>query len=282
MRLAGKVVVITGGGSGIGRALALQAAGEGAQGVVVADLDGDAAIAVAGEIGDRALAAACDVTAERELRALLDRTEGRFGEVDAYFSNAGVAIGESEQTDDATWDLAFAVNVRASVLAARLLVPRWLDRGAGCFVQTASAAGLLTQIGSAPYAVTKHAAVAFAEWLAVTYGDRGIHVSCLCPMGVATPMLDPERPPEDAMQRSALAAVRAAGPVLDPADVAGAVIDGLDREDFLILPHPEVLEYFRRKASDYDRWLTGMQRLRRNVSGESPADVESAPERKER
>jgi NAD(P)-dependent dehydrogenase (short-subunit alcohol dehydrogenase family) len=146
-------------------------------------------------------------------------------------------------------------------------VPGWLERGAGCFVVTASAAGLLTQIGVAPYAVTKHAAVAFAEWLSVTYGDRGIHVSCICPMGVDTPML--HAPPEAAGQSTGLEAVRSAGEILAPEDVAEAVVAGLADERFLILPHPEVLEFFRRKGADYDRWLAGMRRLRR--ASESPA-----------
>jgi NAD(P)-dependent dehydrogenase (short-subunit alcohol dehydrogenase family) len=180
MRLAGKVAVVTGGGAGIGRALARAIADEGAARVVVADLGG--AEAVAREIGG--VGATCDVTSENDVRALLDR----FGPVDAYFANAGTAAGSDEQTPDEVWDHAIAVNVRAHVTAARLLIPDWLERGTGCFVVTASAAGLLTQIGVAPYAVTKHAAVAFAEWLSVTYGDRGIHVSCVCPMGVDTPM----------------------------------------------------------------------------------------------
>jgi NAD(P)-dependent dehydrogenase (short-subunit alcohol dehydrogenase family) len=253
MQLAGKVAIVTGGGSGIGRALALRIAAEGAAGVVVADLDGEAASAVAQEIGEGAFGAACDVSREDELRALLERV----GPVDAFFANAGIAAGSDEQTPDEIWDRAIAVNVRAHVTAARLLVPGWLERGSGCFVVTASAAGLLTQIGVAPYAVTKHAAVAFAEWLSVTYGDRGIHVSCVCPMGVDTPMA------RSGMGSAALASVIAAGPVLTPEDVAAAVIAGLAEERFLILPHPEVLEYFRRKATDYERWLGGMRRLRR-------------------
>ena len=250
MRLAGKVAVVTGGASGIGRALAQAAAAEGASSVVVADLDGEAASAVAQEIGG--MGVRCDVTREDDLRALLDRV----GPVDVFFANAGIAAGSDEQTPDEIWDRAFAVNVRAHVIAARMLVPGWLERGSGCFVVTASAAGLLTQIGVAPYAVTKHAAVAFAEWLSVTYGDRGIHVSCICPMAVDTPMA------RSGMETAAMASVMAAGAVLTPEDVATAVIEGLAEERFLILPHPEVLEYFRRKASDYDRWLGGMRRLR--------------------
>jgi NAD(P)-dependent dehydrogenase (short-subunit alcohol dehydrogenase family) len=174
--------------------------------------------------------------------------------------------GSDEQTPDAMWDRALSVNVRAHIVAARRLVPGWLERGAGCFVVTASAAGLLTQIGVAPYAVSKHAAVAFAEWLSVTYGDRGIHVSCLCPMGVDTPML--HGTPQDGGQSAGFEAVRSAGDILAPEDVADAVVAGLAEERFLILPHPEVLEFFRRKGSDYDRWLAGMRRLRR--ASESP------------
>jgi NAD(P)-dependent dehydrogenase (short-subunit alcohol dehydrogenase family) len=263
MRLAGSVAVVTGGGSGIGRALAGAIAREGAAGVVVADLDGDAAAAAAAEVaGAPALAVACDVSVERELRDVLDRARDAFGPVDAFFANAGIAAGGDEQTPDEVWDRMYAVNVHAHVVAARLLVPEWLAGGRGCFVATASAAGLITQIGVAPYAVTKHAAVAFAEWLAVTYGDRGIHVSCICPMGVDTPMLRGEGGDGSALQAAGAASVKQSGAVLAPEDVAAAVIEGLKDERFLILPHPEVLEYFRRKGSDYDRWLAGMRRLR--------------------
>jgi NAD(P)-dependent dehydrogenase (short-subunit alcohol dehydrogenase family) len=171
-----------------------------------------------------------------------------------FFANAGVAIGEDPiSTPDEVWDQAFAVNVRAHVLAARRLLPGWLERGEGYFVATASAAGLLTQIGSAPYAVTKHAAVAFAEWLSVTYGERGIRVSCLCPMGVRTAMTQGDE--------LAHRVVRSAGAMLEPEEVADVVVAAIDREQFLILPHPEVLTFFQRKGMDYDRWLAGMRRL---------------------
>ena len=267
MELSGKVAIVTGGASGIGRAIAERVAAAGAAGVAVADLDEPAAEAVAAGLGVPALGAGCDVADEAALRALIERTEAELGPVGVFFANAGVMGGSDEQTPDAMWDRAFSVNVRAHVVAARLLVPGWLERGAGCFVVTASAAGLLTQIGVAPYAVTKHAAVAFAEWLSVTYGDRGIHVSCICPMGVDTPMI--RLPPEAAGHSAGLEAVRSAGAILAPQDVAEAVVQGLAEERFLILPHPEVLEFFRRKGSDYDRWLAGMRRLRR--ASESPA-----------
>jgi NAD(P)-dependent dehydrogenase (short-subunit alcohol dehydrogenase family) len=267
MELEQAVVVVTGGASGIGRALALRAAEEGASGVVVADLDADGAAAVAAEIGARGLGVGCDVADDAQVGALVERAEDAFGPVDLFCANAGVAIGTDLTTPLEHWELALDVNVRAHVLAARHLVPRWLERGSGWFLSTASAAGLLTQIGSAPYAVTKHAAVAFAEWLAVTYGDRGIGVSCLCPMGVNTPLLgadpDPERSPE---QRMATAAVTTAGAVLEPEEVADAVVLALREERFLVLPHPEVLEFFRRKADDYDRWLRGMRRLQSAIT----------------
>jgi NAD(P)-dependent dehydrogenase (short-subunit alcohol dehydrogenase family) len=257
MELTGRVAVVTGGASGIGRALARRFAEDGARGVVVADLDLAGAEAVAAAIGDRALAVECDVAVAAQVTALVARTQEAFGPVDLFCANAGVGIGTALDTPAADWDLAFAVNVRAHVHAAQALLPGWLARGEGYFLATASAAGLLTQIGSAPYAVTKHAAVAFAEWLAITYGDRGVRVSCLCPMGVRTPMTQGDQLPVNV--------VAAAGAMLEPEDVADAVVDGLRAERFLVLPHPEVLTFFRRKADDYDRWLAGMRRLQARV-----------------
>jgi NAD(P)-dependent dehydrogenase (short-subunit alcohol dehydrogenase family) len=258
MKLAERAVLITGGAGGIGRALALRCADEGAR-VAVTDIQSGPLSAVADELGAGHLAIAADVTDERALCDLLARVESELGPVDVFFANAGVAIGEDPvDTPDEVWDLALSVNVRAHILAARMLLPGWLERGEGYFVATASAAGLLTQIGSAPYAVSKHAAVAFAEWLSVTYGDRGIRVSCVCPMGVRTAMLQGE----ELSHR----VVKAAGAVLEPEDVAGAVVDAIDQERFLILPHPEVLTFFQRKAMDYDRWLAGMRRLQAGQS----------------
>jgi NAD(P)-dependent dehydrogenase (short-subunit alcohol dehydrogenase family) len=266
MELGGRVVAVTGGGRGIGRALALRMAREGAAGVAVADLLADNAQRVAEEVeaaGGKAVAVGADVATEAGVDTLVSTAEDAFGPVDVFCANAGVAIGtDPVETPADVWDTAFAVNVRAHVLAAQRLLPGWLERGEGYFVATASAAGLLTQIGSAPYSVTKHAAVAFAEWLSITYGDRGLRVSCLCPMGVNTAMLHPE-----GVDNVASATVTTAGAVLEPEDVADAVLEAVRDERFLVLPHPEVLTFFQRKSSDYDRWLAGMRRLQRAVSG---------------
>jgi len=264
MQLADKVCVVTGGASGIGRALAERFADEGAAGVVVADLDEVGALRVAAEIGarhrGRAIGVACDVGRAEENALLVDRATAAFGPVDLFCANAGVGVGTDEQTPDDVWDVALDVNVRAHVHAARLLIPEWLERGGGWFLSTASAAGLLTQIGSAPYAVSKHAAVAFAEWLAVTYGDRGIGVSCLCPMGVDTRLLQGGLA-AGGVAEVAARAVTSSGAVLTPEAVADAVVAALGSERFLILPHPEVATFAQQRACDPDRWLAGMRRL---------------------
>ena len=258
MDVAGKVVVVTGGASGIGRALAERFSDDGAKGIVVADLDQEGATDVATDLGN-AIAVACDVADPAHANVLIGAAEQAFGPVDLFCANAGVAVG-IDLGSPADWDLAFGVNVRSHIAAAERLLPGWLERGSGYFLTTASAAGIASQIGSAPYAVTKHAAVAFAEWLSITYGDRGVGVSCLCPMGVATAMLD------QGGDQLGFRVVKDAAPVLDPADVAQAVVDGLRAEQFLILPHPEVLEFLRHKAADYDRWLTGMRKLQARVT----------------
>jgi NAD(P)-dependent dehydrogenase (short-subunit alcohol dehydrogenase family) len=266
MELRDKVVVVTGGASGIGRALAQRFAAEGARGVVVAGLAADGAEAVAATLGGVGLGVACDVASEAENQALVERAEAAFGPVDLFCANAGVGLGTDPiATSPEDWARSIDVNVMAHVHAAKALLPGWLARGEGYFLATASAAGLLTQIGSAPYSVTKHAAVAFAEWLAITYGDRGVRVSCLCPMGVNTPMLQGD------LARNSVAAlgasvVKTAGLVLEPEDAADAVVRALAAETFLVLPHQEVLTFFQRKASDYDRWLHGMRRLQARVS----------------
>ena len=259
MELEGRVAIVTGGAGGIGRALAWKFAEEGAKGVLVADLKGTDA--VASELGERVAGFDGDVGDEATVRALIARAEEAFGPVDLFCANAGVAVGVNLAAP-ADWDLAFGVNVRAHIAAAERLLPGWLERGSGYFLTTASAAGIASQIGSAPYAVTKHAAVAFAEWLSITYGARGVGVSCLCPMGVNTPLLTDGLGGEDSL---GFRVVTAASHVLEPDQVADAVVDGLAAERFLILPHSEVLEFFQRKAADYDRWLAGMRRLQARV-----------------
>jgi NAD(P)-dependent dehydrogenase (short-subunit alcohol dehydrogenase family) len=264
MELAEKVVVVTGGASGIGRAMALRFAEEGARGVVVADLDADGAERVAGEVGAQGVGVGCDVASADANHALIDRAEEAFGPVDLFCANAGI-VGGTEMGDG--FEQALAVNTMAHVHAARRLVPGWVERGSGYFLSTASAAGLVSQIGSAQYAVSKHAAVAFAEWLSITYGDAGVRVSCLCPMGVNTPLLHSGEDSGEDSGRTASRVVQTAGDVLEPEQVADLVLDALREERFLVLPHPEVLEFFRRKASDYDRWLAGMRRLQAAVAG---------------
>jgi NAD(P)-dependent dehydrogenase (short-subunit alcohol dehydrogenase family) len=264
MRVEGKVVVVTGAGRGIGRALARRFAAEGAKGVAVGDLDQDNAEAVAAEIastGAGALGLRTDVGVERDVRALVEAAEEAFGPVDLCCSNAGIAIGGGVEASDDDWQRIWDVNLMAHVYAARAVLPSMLARGEGYLLNTASAAGLLTNLGAAPYSVTKHAAVALAEWLAVTHGDEGIKVSCLCPQGVNTAMLMGEANPGV----TAADVVKVAGRVLEPDDVAEAVVRGLEEERFLILPHREVAEYWRRKADDPDRWLAGMRRLQARV-----------------
>jgi NAD(P)-dependent dehydrogenase (short-subunit alcohol dehydrogenase family) len=268
VEIEGRVAVVTGGGGGIGRALAGALVAAGAR-VLVADLDGEAVAAAAGAIARRqpgvAISARADVANESELAGLIELAERELGAIDVFFANAGVT-GEGGLSDDDDWAATIEVNLMAHVRAARLLVPTWLERGGGYFVSTASAAGLLSQIGLAPYAVTKHAAVAFAEWLAITYGSRGIRVSCLCPMGVDTKMLNAGLE-EGGGAGVGRRVVASAGEVLSPDVVADCVLEGIAAERFLILPHPEVLEFHRRKSSDYDRWLAGMRRLQGRIEG---------------
>jgi NAD(P)-dependent dehydrogenase (short-subunit alcohol dehydrogenase family) len=260
MELAGKVAVVTGGASGIGQAMSRRFAAEGAS-VVVADIDAPGAAAVAHDIGG--LAVPGDMSVEADVAALVDTTLLRFDRIDLFCANAGILWGSrpddpsgiiGADAPDEAWERIWRVNVMAHVYAARAVVPRMLDQGGGHMLVTASAAGLLTLLGNAPYSVTKHAAVALAEWLAITYGDQGLRVSCLCPQLVRTDML-----------AGATAATKELGlghlDVLEPDAVADAVVDGLREEQFLILPHPDVAEYFRRKAADYDRWLAGMRRF---------------------
>lgn len=254
MEVSGRVVVVTGGASGIGRALCRRLAEEGARGLVVADLDLGGAEEVAAEVGG--LAVRADVTIEEEVQALVSRALEAFGRIDLYCSNAGVAFGGGPEAQDPAWQRSFQVHLMAHVYAARAVLPGMLQRGEGCFLGTVSAAGLLNHVDAAPYAATKAAGLSFLEWLSIAYGDRGILVAALCPQGVRTPMLASEG------ERSFLWAG-----ALEPDEVARRVVLGLHQERFLILPHPEVEQYFQRKASDYDRWLRGMRRLRSSQEG---------------
>jgi NAD(P)-dependent dehydrogenase (short-subunit alcohol dehydrogenase family) len=255
MQLEGKVAIVTGGARGIGFALAERFVAEGAAGVTVCDLDPADCHAAAKRLGERALDVASDVSVEADVRGLVERTEERFGPVDLFVSNAGIGTNEGIDASNDEWQRIWDVNVMAHVFAARAVLPSMLSRGEGYILSTASAAGLLANIGDASYTVTKHAAVALAEWLSITYGDRGIKVSCLCPQGVNTELLRSGLGPGGA------ATTVAAQGVIEAAEVADSVIEGLAAERFLILPHPEVSDYVQRKAADPDRWLGGMRRL---------------------
>lgn len=247
MDVQGKVAVVTGGASGIGRALCRRFARDGAKAVIVADLNEAGAKSVAAEIGGAAVA--CDARREDEIIGLVRFTTRAFGPIDLFCSNAGIFVPGGVETADESWQRIWEINVMAHVYAARAVIPGMIERGGGAFLITASAAGLLSQIGSAPYSVTKHAAVGLAENLAITYGEQGIKVFALCPQAVRTDMT---------RQGGGVAALDG---MLEPEQLADAVIEGLTREAFLILPHPEVKEYMQRKAGDYDRWLQGMRRL---------------------
>ena len=260
MEVKDRVVVVTGGASGIGKALCERFAKEGARGVVVADLDAAAANEVAAAIGGMAFGVGVDVSVEPEVQALVSAATERFGKVDVFCSNAGIIVRADEDAANADWQRHWDVNVMAHVYAARAVLPQMLARGEGYLVQTASAAGLLSQVNAAPYSVTKHAAVGFAEWLSIAHGDRGIRVSCLCPQGVLTPMLLGK----DGTQRSRSFLGEGA---VTPESVADEVLKAMREERFLVLPHPEVLTFMQRKAADYDRWIRGMRRLREKVVG---------------
>ena len=259
MDVGDKVVVVTGGASGIGRAMCRAFAAAGARGVVVADLDAAQAQAVAAEFGAAGLGMAVDVSSEPQVQALVQAATAHFGQVDVFCSNAGIISRRDEDADNLQWQRHWDVNLMGHVYAARAVLPQMLARGEGYLVQTASAAGLLSQVNAAPYSVTKHAAVGFAEWLSIAYGERGIRVSCLCPQGVLTPMLmGSELAPRD--QPSFLA-----DGAVTPEVVAAKVIEAMAAETFLILPHAEVLTFWQRKTADCDRWLRGMRRLRARV-----------------
>jgi NAD(P)-dependent dehydrogenase (short-subunit alcohol dehydrogenase family) len=261
MQLRDKVTIVTGAGRGIGAALARRFAGEGARAVYVVDQDADKAGEVAAQCAGIAFVA--DVARESSIQELVATACSRFGRIDLFCSNAGIMQEGGLAVTDAQWQRAWEVNFLSHVYAARAVIPRMIEQGSGYLLQTASAAGLLTQIGAAPYSVTKHAAVAFAEWLSITYQRQGVQVSCLCSQGVHTRMLDD----------SASALADALRPTaLTPEQVADSVVRGLAEERFLILPHPEVATYFQNRATDNERWLRGMRRLwdKAEPLGETP------------
>ncbi len=254
MQLNNRVVVVTGAASGIGRALALRFAKERAKLVVCADINAEGAAATAKEIGG--IAFTTNVGREADIKRLIETVETEQGPIDLFCSNAGIGIGGGAEVSDDRWQRIWDINVMAHVWAARHLVPRMIARGGGYLLNTASAAGLLSQVGSAPYAVTKHAAVGLAEWLAITHGDQGIKVSVLCPQAVRT-----------AMTAGNPNGVASLDGMIEPEAVAEACVRAIEAEDFLVLPHPEVLEYMRRKTGDYNRWIGGMRKLNRRFRG---------------
>lgn len=251
MNTQDKVIVVTGAASGIGKALCERFAAEGAKAIVVSDIDEAGIKAVCENISaqTKTLGVVTDVSNEADVQALVAKTLDAFGAIDLFCSNAGIFTAGGEEVSNAAWQRIWDINVMSHVYASRAVLPAMLERGEGYLLNTASAAGLLNQVGSAPYGVTKHAAVGFAEWLSITYGDRGIKVSVLCPQAVRTKMT--------------AGGTGAAGVdgMLEPEQLAQTVVDTLAAERFLVLPHPEVLTYMQRKAADYDRWLGGMRRL---------------------
>lgn len=266
MELQGKVAIVTGGASGIGAAIATELSGQGVS-VVVGDLDEAGAQTTADTIranGGQAASLRANAADEEDIAALITLATREFSPVDIYVANAGV-IGTSGLGADSDWDVILDVNLRAHIRAAKLLVPHWKSVGAGHFVSVASAAGLLTQLGAAGYAVSKHAAVGFAEWLAITYGDDGIGVSCVCPLGVETPLLQTIRGLDDPDARLGASSIEFSAGVISAADVAAVTVAAVRDGTFMVLPHPELIEMYRHKGGDYDRWIKGMQRYQRHL-----------------
>ena len=287
MELRDRVVIVTGGASGIGRSLCLAFAREGAKGVVVADLDTKGASEVVAEIeaaGGKATAVRCDVGVEDDVVALVRTAEEAYGPVDVFCANAGILVGGGIEAADELWDRAWQVNVKSHLYAARAVIPGMVERGSGQLVHTASAAGLLMQLGAAPYSVTKHAIVSLAEWLSVTYHDRGVRVSCLCPQAVATNLgatsravLEGREPDSSGTRPTAapggalagnqqLRGTAASDGVVSPDDCAALVLEAIVEERFLVLPHPQVATYEQHRAGDRERWLRGMRRAQAQLT----------------
>ena len=249
MEVAGKVIIVTGAASGIGRGLCQRFAKEGAKAIIAADVNEPGAKAVADDVKGEAFA--CDVRKESDIISLAKFTENKYGRIDLFCSNAGIIALGGYEVDNETWQRIWEINVLAHVFAARAVIPGMIRRGGGAFMITASAAGLLSQIGSLPYSVTKHAAVGLAENLSITYGDQGIQVFALCPQAVETEMT----------RQHEGGGVAGVDGLMKPEQLADAVMEALAADQFLILPHPEVKTYMQRKAADYSRWLQGMRRL---------------------
>ena len=256
MDVKDKIIVVTGAASGIGRALVVRFKAEGAKQIVAVDLNLAGAQETAAMVG--CLAMSADVSVEADIQRVIEYTESQVGPIDLFCSNAGVGMGENLNSPNNQWQMSWDINVMSHVYAARHLVPRMVARGGGYFLNTSSAAGLLNQIGLAAYGVTKHAAVGFGEWLAIHHQHEGIKVSMLCPQAVRTPMTDNDN--------EATAAAASNG-MIEPEELAEAVIEGLKAESFVILPHPIVLEYMRNKTTNYDRWIGGMNKLMRRITG---------------
>ena len=262
MNVKDRVVIVTGAGRGIGASMCRQFASAGAALVVASDRDQQAAESVAAEIGKPAIAMLCDVSSEHDIQSLVQQTIDVAGRIDIFCSNAGITVKGGLESTNPDWQRMWDVNVMSRLYAARAVVPLMLERGEGYLIHTASAAGVLTEIGSASYSVTKHADVALAEWLSVCYGRSGIRVSCVCPLGVETDMLDDSDPIHRYLHLHSITAD----------DAAAAVLAGIKSEQFLILPHPQVEEFWKLKTDNYDRWLRGMQRLRQKLTRRYPGE----------
>ena len=256
MKIEGKVIVVTGGASGIGEALCRRFASEGAKAIIVADINEEAAKVVARDINGAAVK--CDVSREEDVVQLVRFVEETYGRIDLFCSNAGIGIGGGVECTNEQWQRIWEINVMAHIYVGRAIIPAMIERGGGALMITASAAGLLSQIGSIPYSVTKHASVGLAESIAITYGDQGIKVFALCPQAVRTAMAGPD------------GGVAAVDGLMEPVELAERVVQGLEMEQFLILPHPEVKAYIQRKTADYDRWLMGMRRLQSRFNAGEP------------
>jgi NAD(P)-dependent dehydrogenase (short-subunit alcohol dehydrogenase family) len=266
MDVKNRVIIVTGAASGIGRALSRAFAEQGAAGVAVADIDGIGADRVADEInatGRSALAVTVDVAREEDVGALVEETERTFGPVDLFCANAGIIVEGGVEVPDRAWERMWAVNVLSHIYAARAVLPGMMARRQGYLLHTASAAGLLTQLGSAPYSVTKHAVVALAEWLSITHAEDGIKVSCLCPQGVWTGMTGAA----DEAVAQLISSTAGRNGMLEPEAVATAVLEALSEERFLVLPHPDVATFEQRRAGDRERWLRGMRKIQKEITG---------------